>query len=64
MTDVIADSLWLKRLPAILISLVAVLAILLTGAGIYGVMSYSVSQRTKEVGIRIAFAADRATCSV
>jgi ABC-type antimicrobial peptide transport system permease subunit len=59
MTDVIADSLWLKRLPAILISLVAVLAILLTGAGIYGVMSYSVSQRTKEVGIRIAFAADR-----
>jgi len=59
MTEVIADSLWLKRLSAILIGLVAMLAILLAGAGIYSVMSYSVSQRRKEVGIRIAFGADR-----
>jgi len=59
MSDVIADSLWLKRLSATLIGLVAVLAILLAGAGIYGVMSYSVSQRRKEVGIRIAFGANR-----
>src|SRR5580704_3671307 len=49
MTGVIADSLWLKRLSAIL----------LAGAGIYSVMCYSVSQRRKEVGIRIAFGADR-----
>jgi len=59
MTEVITDSLWLKRLSAILIGLVAMLAILLAGAGIYSVMCYSVSQRRKEVGIRIAFGADR-----
>jgi predicted permease len=59
MTEVISESLWLKRLSAILIGLVAMLAILLAGAGIYSVMSYSVSQRRKEVGIRIAFGADR-----
>jgi predicted permease len=59
MTEVIADSLWLKRLSAVLIGLVAVLAIVLAGTGIYSVMSYSVSQRMKEVGIRIAFGADR-----
>jgi predicted permease len=59
MTEVVADSLWLKRLSATLIGLVAMLAILLAGAGIYSIMSYSVSQRGKEVGIRIAFGADR-----
>jgi hypothetical protein len=59
MTYLAADSLWLKRLSATLIGLVAVLAIALADAGIYSVMSYSVSQRRKEVGIRIAFGADR-----
>ena len=59
MTDVATDSLWLKRLSATLIGLVAVLATALAGAGIYSVRSYSVSQRKKEVGIRIAFGADR-----
>jgi putative ABC transport system permease protein len=59
MNEVIADSLWIKRLSATLIGLVAVLAIMLAGAGIYSVMSYSVSQRRKEVGIRIAFGANR-----
>jgi putative ABC transport system permease protein len=59
MTEVISDSLWLKRLSAILIGLVAMLAILLVSAGIYSVMSYSVSQRRKELGIRIAFGAGR-----
>jgi hypothetical protein len=59
MNEVIADSLWLKRLSADLIGMVAALAIILAGTGIYSVMSYSVSQRKKEVGIRIAFGADR-----
>jgi ABC-type antimicrobial peptide transport system permease subunit len=59
MSDVITDSLWLKRLSATLIGLVAILAIILAGAGIYSVMSYSVSQRRKELGIRVAFGATR-----
>jgi len=59
MSDVITDSTWLKRLSATLIGVVAVLAILLAAIGIYSVMSYSVSQRKKEVGIRIAFGANR-----
>jgi predicted permease len=59
MNEVIADSLWRNRVSALLIGLLAVLAITLAGTGIYSVMSYSVSQRTKEVGIRIAVGASR-----
>jgi len=59
MTEVIADSLWLKRVSAVLIGLVSALAVILAGTGIYSVMSYSVSTRTKEVGIRMALGADR-----
>jgi putative ABC transport system permease protein len=59
MTGVIDDSLWLKRVSATLIGLVAALSIVLAGTGIYSVMSYSVSRRTKELGIRIAFGADQ-----
>jgi predicted permease len=59
MSDVIADSIWLKRLSATLIGVVALLAMVLAASGIYSVMSYSVSQRRKEVGIRVAFGANR-----
>ncbi len=59
MDAVIADSMWLKRLSATLIGVVAVLAVILAAAGIYSIMSYSVSQRKKEVGIRMAFGANR-----
>jgi hypothetical protein len=59
MTEVIADSLWLKRLSADLLGLVAALAIVLASAGIYAVMSYSVGQRMKEIGIRMAIGATR-----
>ncbi|HEV2378931.1 MAG TPA: ABC transporter permease [Terriglobia bacterium] len=59
MGEVIADSLWLKRISAVLIGLVAGLAVILAGTGIYSVTAYSVGTRTREVGIRLALGADR-----
>ena len=59
MTEVIADSLWLKRASAVLIGLVAGLVVILAGTGIYSVTTYSVGTRTREVGIRMALGAAR-----
>ena len=59
MDELVSRSVGERRLSMMLLSLFSGIALVLASVGIYGVMSYSVTERSRELGVRIALGADR-----
>jgi ABC-type antimicrobial peptide transport system permease subunit len=61
MEDYVSDAVAPNRFALILITIFAAVAMILAVVGLYGVISYALAQRTREIGIRLAFGAPRAS---
>ena len=59
MSEAVEDSIGAQKLAAGVVGVFGGLALLITLAGLYGLLSYMVEQRTREIGIRMALGADR-----